>query len=93
MDEKELALKIGEHVLDVFDEYTKKPLGLKVVVPNMIPRSRSRKEFEIIYPRFSDWVITVEVQAPYLQMAVGPGEYKIISAKEYFKMAKKMGIE
>ncbi len=93
MNQKDLALAIGEHVLKCFYDYTEKPVGRKLVVPVKIPRKRSRKEFEIIYPNFSDWMIAVEVQAPNLIVREGPSNFRSISAREFFKMASKLGFE
>ncbi len=95
MNRDELVKQIGEHVLSCFETYTEKSVGKKVVVPNLIPKSRSAKEFKIIYPRFEDWIITVDVSAPTICMITGPNykDRKWLSAKEYYKYAEKLGIE
>lgn len=89
----ELALAIGKHILSCYEEWiTGECLGDKVVIPNRIPKERSVKEFKIIYPNFSDWIITTEVTGLNVQVCDGPSKYRIIGPKEYFKMAKDLGL-
>lgn len=90
MKRSELVQAIGEHVLSVFEEYTEAPHGKSVVVPIEIPRKRSAKEFKILFPNFSNWIITCQVSAPTLQMHAGNGDYKMLTAREYFKIIERL---
>lgn len=92
MTKQKLALEIGLHVLKVFDEYQKKPIGKKVVTAVMLPRERYAKEFKFIYPRFDEWIFSIEMPAaPMVRMTSGLGEYKYLSPSEFFKMVGELG--
>lgn len=93
MTRKELAQQIGSHVLECFDEYSKDPKGIKLVVPAGIPRDLYSKEWEFIYPKFgSRWLLNIEVKGPpIIEIREGPLNYKIISMNEYFKKMEQLG--
>lgn len=44
IDRDEKALAIGHHILDSFDSYVRKPLGLRLIVPVVIERKIVRIE-------------------------------------------------
>jgi hypothetical protein len=88
MTQDELALKIGRHVLMCFDDFMKSPFGTKASVPVTLPRGRSRREFQMIYPNFSDWILTVDVSAPTIMMRESATKFRDLSVKEFFELTR-----
>lgn len=87
--EKELIENIGTHVLKVFNNWMKDPKGKKIIAPISLPRKKTRDEWDIIYPRYENWMMRVEVSAPSLIKVLGPGKWEHLSVEEYFKEIEK----
>lgn len=82
MSRDELVKAVGEHVISCFEKWTKNPIGKAVVVPIKIPRQRYAKEFSIIFPQYSDWVMTCECSAPTMCETAPGGHIKVLSLSE-----------
>lgn len=92
MTREELSKNIGDFVLKSFDEFMKDPKGKSLNIPIMLPRlPRLPDENYAIYPRFSNWIMKLEVSAPVLTFKKIDGSHEFLSPSEYFEMLGILG--
>jgi hypothetical protein len=67
------------------------PCRARLIVPAKVPRPRASEELKYVFPQLSDWTLRVTVEAPSLQLYLGPGDYKTLDLEEALAVLDQYG--